>query len=253
MRLALSNLAFEYDNIDDVSKILSDNNINSIEMVFTKISEWGTLTDVKIKNLKDYLDKKNITIKSAQSLFYGIICDNINNEKIVIPHFIKLVELSKKLGIEVLVLGSPTLRKNSPLNSIFTEIDNILNDTGIELSIEPNSKVYGGDYFYSIDEIVSFIRSNNFNNIKTMIDTHNIILEDGNPIKILEDNFKYINHIHISEYGLVPIQNNQFHNEFSKKLKDIEYDGVVTYELMNSTDLKNEIKMFSHLYGDSPF
>ena len=84
-----------------------------------------------------------------------------------------------------MVFGSPNMRKgiiDDSLSKIFKRIDESLNNTNITLVIEPNSKVYNGDYFHNIKEIVDFIENNKFINIKTMIDTHNLELEGYDPI-----------------------------------------------------------------------
>jgi sugar phosphate isomerase/epimerase len=85
------------------------------------------------------------------------------------------------------------------LVDVFSEIDSYLNNKNINLLIEPNTASYGGEYFFNLNEIIGFIDKNKLINIKTMIDTHNIILENGDPIIEFETNFNYIYHIHISE------------------------------------------------------
>jgi sugar phosphate isomerase/epimerase len=100
-----------------------------------------------------------------------------------------------------------------------------------------------------VDEIVDFIESNNFKNIKTMIDTHNIILEGEDPITVLDRNYNHIYHIHVSEENLKPLMDIDFHLKFSDKLKSLDYKGIVTYELLPCDDFENEIKLFKKIYS----
>lgn len=151
-----------------------------------------------------------------------------------------------------MVFGSPTMRNgmvNDSLSKIFKRIDESLNNTGITITIEPNSKVYGGNYFHNITEIVNFIENNKFVNIKTMIDTHNLKLEGYDPIIELRKYYDYINHIHISEIKLVPIINSETHINFANELKNLGYDKIITYEVLKCDNIESEIKKFVEIYN----
>jgi len=192
MNLSLSNFAWDTQESEETFNTLKKIGIISIEGVLSKLNSWEELSDTKIVEYKTLLNSHRISILSLQSLFYGVKCDSILDEDNFINHFSKLIEYSKLLSVKVLVFGSPSLRKKSTgwdvsLSSIFKKLDTLLDGTGIQISIEPNSKIYGGEYFFTVPEIVDFITLNGFKNIKTMIDTHNIILEDSDPIKEFDD------------------------------------------------------------------
>lgn len=252
MKLALSNLAWNSDKNEIIFKTLSSIGITNIEGVLTKLNSWDKLSEEMLVEYKENLNQYSIKIESIQSIFYNIGCNDLSNYE-TIEHYKILIKYCKILGVKVMVLGSPSLRKHvngwyNNLSIILKEVDEILNDTGIELSIEPNTKIYGGDYFFTIKEIVDFIKHNNFKNIKTMIDTHNIKLEGLNPLNEFKSHIKYINHIHISEPNLKKLTNFEFHNNFSKLLKDLNYGGIVTYELVECDDLFDTIIEFYELY-----
>jgi sugar phosphate isomerase/epimerase len=253
MNLALSNFAWDTQESEETFDTLKKIGITSIEGVLSKLNSWEELSNDKITEYKSLLDSQGILILSLQSLFYGVKCDSILDEDIFISHFSKLIEYSKLLSVNVLVFGSPSLRKKSTgwdllLPSIFKKLDLLLDGTGIQISIEPNSKIYGGEYFFTVPEIVDFITLNQLKNIKTMIDTHNIILEDSDPIKELEDNYEYINHIHISEKKLSPINNQNFHLKFSNQIKELGYDKTITYEVMKCENIMDSVKNFYEIY-----
>jgi sugar phosphate isomerase/epimerase len=157
------------------------------------------------------------------------------------------------LGVKVLVFGSPGLRKKTEgwedsLVEIFTYVDNILVDADIKVLIEPNTSSYGGEFFHKVSEIVGFIDSNDLKNVRTMIDTHNSILENEDPNVELVEYFNYIEHIHISEPKLVVIKDDEFHNTFSNTIKNSEYKKTITYEVMKSEELIPSIEIFSKIY-----
>ena len=254
MNLSISNFAWDFDDINHVGKILNENNINHIELVFSKYKDWSELNESEIYNLKELLTKHNLFCLSSQSLFFNIDCKSVvtDSEKFI-NHFKTLISYSKILGIKTLVFGSPSLRKTNDivdfnLDNTFKIIDELLNGTDIQLCIEPNSSVYGGDFFYTISEIVNFIKTHNFKNIFTMCDTHNSWLENKDPNEELVEFFSYIKHIHISEPKLVPIDNIDTHSRISKTLKDLKYNGVLTYELNKCNTFNDTVKDFYLTY-----
>ena len=190
---------------------------------------------------------------SIQSLFYNIKTENLCDVDITIPHIKKLIDYSKILGIKILVLGSPNLRKKfvgweDKVSKFFKDIDKLLDGNDIKVLIEPNAKVYGGEYFFTLSEIVEFIKKNDLINIRTMVDTHNSILENGNPNIEFINYFDYIKHIHVSEPKLKIISDNDFHNDFAKTLKKNNYKGVVTYEVLKCDEILENLKTFAKIY-----
>ena len=161
MKLALSNFAWEFSELETISEVLHKNNIEYIELVFPKYDTWENITIQKLIELKHLLDSHNLKVLSTQSLFYNVDCTSITTDSNkFISHVKKLIEFSKILGIKVLVFGSPGLRKSSEttdlsLQETFTIIDELLDGTDIIFCIEPNSKLYGGDFFYTVKEIVN--------------------------------------------------------------------------------------------------
>lgn len=253
MNLALSNFAWDNNNSEEVFKVLKENNINQIECILTKIKPWNELTRENIIEYKNYLDLFNITPYSIQSLFYGIDC-KITDVDIIIAHFKRLIEYAEILGSKVLVFGSPGLRKQHDgwklaVENIFTQVDKLLEGKNIKVVIEPNAKVYGGEFWFTLDEIISFLEINRFNNIKTMIDTHNAELEND---FYLNDKLKYfdnyIEHIHVSEIKLANIKENELHKNFNLVLDFISYNKTITYEVLNNEGVLDSIKTFINLY-----
>lgn len=253
MKLSLSNFAWDIQESNTTFGELEKIGFNSIEGVLTKISPWDELSVDKLSNYKDSLNSHGLSLLSLQSLFYDVKCDSILDEENFINHFKKLIEYSLHLSVNTLVFGSPSLRKKtmgweSQLPLIFGNIDKLLDNTGIQLVIEPNAKLYGGEYFFTVSEIVDFITSNGFKNIKTMIDTHNLILEGDDPIDVLKTHISNIGHIHISEIKLGPIKNIEFHTKFSSQLKEMKYDKIITYEVIRCEKIMDSVKEFYEIY-----
>jgi sugar phosphate isomerase/epimerase len=252
MKLSVSNLAWDVQDNQKVFYLLNELGINNVEGVLTKIDNWDKLSDNVLYEFKKKLDTYHIKIESIQSIFYNIKCDGIRDSKVVFNHFKRLIEICQILDVKVMVFGSPTMRTgiiDESLSKIFKKFDELLNNTEITLVIEPNAKIYGGNYFYNLSEIVEFIENNKLVNIKTMIDTHNLELEGYNSISELKKYYNYINHIHVSEVKLAPIINSETHVKFSNELKKIGYDKIITYEVLKCDNIETELKKFIEIYN----
>lgn len=252
MNLSISNLAWDHKDLESTLKILQKYKIKKVEGVLSKINKWDLIDDNELKNVKTMLESFDVGMGSIQSIFYDVNIESLNEKNKFTQHINKLIEFSKILGFNVLVFGSPNLRNGfnyEIIVDVLKNVDVVLLENNITMCIEPNSKIYNGEYFHTITEISEFLKSNNFTNIKTMVDTHNLILEGEDPVEMIEKYFNQVHHIHVSENKLLPLSNLVFHKKFSEKIKSLKYDGIITYELLPCDNLENQIKTFTEIYN----
>lgn len=254
MNLAVSNLSWDFSQNDEIFEGLHKHGIRYVEGVLSKLGSWDSISTEDLKKFKSKLGKHGLEMKSIQSIFYNQESLGLHDFDSNVTHVKRLIDFSQILGVKVMVLGSPNLRVvehdvKTKLSDTFKKMDRLFDSTGIELLIEPNTKNYGGHYFHNLTEIVDFIESNNLQNIKTMIDTHNLILEGYNPNSEFMKFREFIKHIHISEPELLPLKDMDFHRSFSKLLKDQGYSDVITYELKPTENLLDTIHEFKQIYS----
>jgi hypothetical protein len=184
MNLGISQLAFNSEiDFDSMTQILKENNILNIEIIFPKIISWNKLDLTILKKYSDKLDELGFNHLSTQSITYGTSLKSFYDENFI-KHIFQVSDLCKITNTKIIVLGAPGLRNNfnkDILLNNFKKIDSYLKENNQILCIEPNSSWYGGEFFLYLDEIISFIKYGNFTNIRTMIDTHNLIKENKNP------------------------------------------------------------------------
>jgi sugar phosphate isomerase/epimerase len=251
MKLGVSNLAWENSELENIIPILKINGIKYIETVLPKYINWEVLDTTNLLNYIDILYKHDLLTLSTQSIFYNSSVKHFSDPNFI-NHLKKVFDVSKLLNIDFVVLGAPTMRLSHISKELIFNlhlIDSYIKNTNQILLLEPNSKIYKGDYFYTVSEIVNFIEGNKFSNIKTMIDTHNIILENEDPT---ENYLKYknlISHIHISEKGLDSFAPTEKHITLSNTLKQTNYNGLVIYEAKPSNNLTIDIEQFAKIYN----
>lgn len=246
MKLAVTSLAWN-DDENEMFSHLKKCGIYNVEIVFSKIKPWNQLTEQDVIEYKNKLDSYKLSAVSTQSLFYGIDV-NLTHTNLVLEHFKKVIQYCEILGIKTIVFGSPGMRKGNPnnLTELFEKLDKILVEKNLSLVIEPNARIYGGEYWHTIPEIVQFL-GNNYKNIHTMIDTHNLIFEGRSILGDLVQFFDKIRHIHISEPKLAVTSNFENVSELIESLQRMGYAGPITYEVLAAKGIYESILQFSKI------
>lgn len=224
MKFGISNLSFGSEDENLYKKQLTE--FDYIETVFPKINHGHY---------------------STQSIFYGSDVKSFDDYLSTLERLNYVIDQCYNFGVKVIVFGSPSLRTGNKNNllSVFKEMDSKLKRYGIFLCVEPNSKYYGGEYYHRVSEIVNDIQ--NFSNIKTMIDTHNLILEGDDIFDTYSNYSLFIKHIHFSEKDLSHITDYSLYSEFVDFLYKSGYDLGITYELKYYENVVQECKRFIKL------
>lgn len=254
MKLGISQLAFdtELEFINSI-KHLKQSGISYIEIVLPKIIEWNNINLDVLQNYVDSLSNAGLTCNSTQSITYNTTITSFLN-KDFFHHIVKVIDLCKITKTNTIVLGAPKLRDiydENQLSILFKDLDLLLRNANQILCIEPNCTMYGGKFFTNLGNIVVFLKRNNFTNIKTMIDSHNLLHENLDLVYEYIKYKEYIYHVHISEVGLGLFNQSNAHLELSQCLKKHNYNNLITYEVANQTDqtkLLNSISQFTNIY-----
>jgi sugar phosphate isomerase/epimerase len=217
----------------------------NLEIIYSKFDNIE-----QILKFKNSIFSHDIKIISAQSILFNSGIIDFTDSNIVE----KIYEVIQKCNItetKILVLGSPSCRKLFDLYKLkknFQKLDKVLIKYNKILCIEPNCELYGGKYFFTIDEIVNFIIDCKLENVKTMIDTHNVLYQNLDIINTFLTYTNYIHHIHVSENNLTPFIKSDKHILFSKCLIENNYSKWITYETKCYTNIITTAKNFMETY-----
>lgn len=255
MNLGISQLAFKTQSeLIECVDYLKEDNVLNIEIVLPKILDWNLLNMEELQSYVNNLHKLGLTCTSTQSITFNTPITTFSSD-VFFSHLRRVCELCKSVGINTIVLGAPKLRdvfNKVYLSYSFKLLDSFLKDNNQVLCIEPNCSLYGGKFFISLDEIVGFLKTNNFTNIKTMIDSHNLLQEGLDLVNEYVKHKEFIHHIHISEIGLGLFKNSSAHLEFSQCLSQHKYEKLIIYEVLSQDNIKplmQSISQFKHIYN----
>ena len=243
MRTSVSHLAFNESNSHLLHK-LSDFGISNLEIVLSKI---------RVDEVDDFsrlVRSAGLTLESAQSILFNSGVSDLIDDTFA-KYVISIIPVYAAIGVKTLVLGSPLQRQSvhfEKLSNQFFKINSALSSAGLTLCIEPNSQKYGGKYFFDLPSIVEFIESCNLSNVKTMVDTHNLILEGFDPASQLIKYANQIHHIHVSEVDLSGFIDSDLHLTLAQAINSTGYSGIVTYEVLNSKNLIREVLDFTKCF-----
>lgn len=248
MNLAVSSLAWDQSNERQIFDFFEKSNISQVEIVFNKIKQWDSLTEEDVLRYRQKLDYHGLKAISAQSIFFGTNIELTDKEQIK-NHFDKLINYSKIIGLNYLVFGSPKMRKGASedVRETLDAIDSLLDGTKIKLLLEPNARNYGGNYWFDVKEIVQFL-GDKYCNISTMLDLHNVLLENRNEHEDFIEYMDEIDHIHVSEVNLGLLTNFDRHEKFAETLRKFHYQKTISYEVLKADGMIESINNFSRIY-----
>ena len=265
VKLAISNIA--WDNADDSSiyEFLKEKHVEGLEIAPTRIFKENPYE--QLSKAKEYADmlkgQYNLKIVSMQSIWFGKlnnIFESEENAQELIQYTKKAIDFANAVGCKNLVFGCPKNRNINDYNNdypkaieFFKSIGKYALDKKVTIAVEPNPVIYNTNFLNYTEEAINFVKEVDLESIKVNYDLGTVIYNEED-LKILKENIKYINHIHISEPNLELVKKRQIHKELVSILKDVNYEGYVSIEMKKSDNIENvkeAINYVSEVIGGS--
>ncbi len=120
--------------------------------------------------------------------------------------------------------------------SFFKEIGDYAAEKGTVIGMEANPSIYGTNYVNRTWEALELIDKVSSDGFKLNLDIGTMIQNEEN-IDILRGKAVLINHVHISEPYLAPIERRELHRELKELLEAENYDGFISIEQGKQDDL----------------
>ena len=259
--LAISNIAWTAEDDADMYSFLLTKGYRGLEIAPTRIfpdNPYEHLSEAKDWALQ-MKEQYGLEVPSMQSIWYGHtekIFGSKEERKILLDYTKKAIDFAEVIGCRNLVFGNPKNRDAEDIPSIlpiaidfFKEIGDYAIEHNTVVALEPNPTIYNTRFMNYTEQAVEMAYKSSSDGIKVNIDLGTIIYneEDINYLKQIPE---YINHVHISEPYLRPI--NEKHKEMHRYLLEfgMSHPDIYISIEMGKSDIevvKNIINYISEL------
>ena len=257
MRISISNIAWQKEEDEKISKLLNKYEIDAIDIAPSKyFSEFSNTNIQDILKVRNWWSDRGIEIIGMQSLLYGTIglnlFDNFDIQERMLKHLEEVCRIAHYLNAKRLVFGSPRNRDRSGLSNqkaleiatnFFKKLAEIAQKYNVIVCLEPNPVCYGSNFMTTSRETATIVSEVNHPAIKMQFDTGALSINEEDPFQVCLQYKNLIGHIHLSDPNLTPLGLTPgIHKDVATALRSSLPEFPVTIEmLIKSPNQKDSI------------
>lgn len=247
MKLAISNIAWDSENNDLVYAWMQQYGYTGLEIAPTKIfpdTPYDHLEHARQWSEK-LQDSYGLCVPSMQSIWFGRqekLFGTAEERSILLEYSKKAIEFAASIGCGNLVFGCPRNRQKPDDVSeevaleFFYKLGEYAKEHGTVIGVEANPPIYQTNYINDTASAIKLIEKVNSKGFLLNLDVGTMIVNDES-LDLLIGKVAYINHVHISEPNLKPIEQRTMHRHLIKCLKKEQYQGFVSIEMSKVEEL----------------
>lgn len=219
MRLAISNIAWDVAEDEDVAALLRRFQVDAIDIAPGKYFPQPSMaTESDAARVKDWWARRGIEITGMQALLFGTTGLNVfgaeESQAELLQHLAAVCRIAAWLNAPRLVFGSPKNRDRSGLSdadtdrmatSFFRRLGDIAQAQGVMICLEPNPACYGANFMTTCAETARMVRRIAHPAIRMQFDTGALTINGEDPEAVLRESAELIGHVHASEPNLLPL------------------------------------------------
>ena len=217
MRLAISNIAWDVSDDEDVATLLQRYGVDAIDIVPGKYFPEPKMVDgAEIIRVRSWWAERDITITGMQALLFGTTGLNLFAapavQRAMLDHLEAVCRIASRLGATRLAFGSPKNRDRTGLTDaqadeaavvFFRRLGDIASSHGVLICLEPNPTRYGCNFMTGTENTAEIVKKVSHSAIRMLLDTGALTLNGEDPEKMTSRHAHLIRHIHASEPDLV--------------------------------------------------
>lgn len=260
-KLSVSNIAWSNEDDTRMYQFMGECGYSALEIAPTRIFPQSPYdnTEQAARWADQLIHEYGLAISSIQSIWFGRqeqIFGTKEERESLLEYTKKAIDFASVIKCRNLVFGCPRNRimpdGADPEIGIrfFRKIGEYATAHGTAIGMEANPPIYQTNYITCTEDALRLIEAVDSNGFLLNLDV-GTMLENHEPVELLEGKVKRINHIHISEPGLKRIKHHDVHQELKKMLQQENYQGYISIE-MNDTnnlqDIKNVMLYVSRIF-----
>ena len=247
MKLSISNIGWTEANDLQVYALMQKYGFSGLEIAPTRIlpqNPYDRLPEIRRwseKLQEDY----GFSVPSMQSIWYGrseSIFGSQEERQALLEYTKKAVDFAQAIGCGNLVFGCPRNR-NLPEGadpetavSFFRELGDYAKTHNTVIGMEANPPIYNTNYINDTASALALIRAVDSRGFRLNLDVGTMV-HNEESLDEIAGHVDLINHVHISEPYLAPVQERTLHADLLALLKGAGYRGYVSIEMGRQEDL----------------
>lgn len=248
MKLSISNIGWTAEQDNQVYEIMKQYGFCGLEIAPTRIfpqNPYDRLEEAK-KWISDLKSKNDFCIPSMQSIWFGRkekLFGTEEEREALVDYTRKAIDFAATVGCKNLVFGCPSNR-NKPLGvdtqigvDFFCSMGDYALNQGTVIGMEANPLIYNTNYINDTSSALQLIEEVGCKGFRLNLDVGTMI-QNGERLEILEQKVHLINHVHISEPELKPIQKRPIHRQLRDILHNEKYQNFVSIEMGRVEDIE---------------
>ena len=248
--LAISNIGWIPEDDAEIYSEMKKLGFTGLEIAPTRVFPERPYDDLERARAwkKALNDEYGFAIPSMQSIWYGrteSIFGSEEEQAMLTEYTQKAIAFAGAMGCGNLVFGCPKNRvlpegvADEAAVEFFRTIGDYALANNTVIGMEANPPIYHTNYINTTCEALALIRRVDSEGFKLNLDMGTMIY-NNEDVCILEDSIGMINHVHISEPGLIEIRRREKHRQL-KQLLEGHYQNYISIE-MGRTDDTDAVK-----------
>lgn len=246
LKLSISNIGWSQDQDKIMYDLMHKYGYYGLEIAPTRVFRENPYDDLQIAGewAKNILETEGFRVSSLQSIWYGKtekIFGTEQERQVLLEYTKEAIRFAEVVGAKNLVFGCPKNRQipdNTDENiavSFFHELGEYALNHRTCIGMEANPPIYNTNYINSTEKAFELIKHVDSEGFRLNLDLGTMIYNQEDA-SLLKKNINLINHVHISEPNLMPIQKREIHTKI-KQILDGKYNGYISIEMGKSSGL----------------
>ena len=263
MKLSISNIGWSNENDVNVYELMKKYGYSGLEIAPTRIFPEAPYDKLKEAGVwvENFKKKYGLCVSSMQSIWFGRqekIFGSKEERQILVEYTKKAIDFASAIGCRNLVFGCPRNR-NLPEGKdgdsaveFFKKIGDYAASKNTIVGMEANPTIYNTNYVNDTLTALQLIKKVDSKGFLLNLDVGTMI-QNEEAVSELVDNVEWINHVHISEPGLKPIQKRDIHMQLKNILLEGGYKGFISIEVKKQEKIfviENMMEYIGNIFAD---